>query len=172
MTSVAYEKGFVVYKTVLYSMLSDMVSGTFTIDPTNGYVNVKGGVKIPEMFTSFYFRFGEVTGDFDCTDCNITSLEGAPKKVGGSFYCSYANIESLEGAPKEVGGSFDCRGTSIVSLEGAPKEVGDYFDCAHTKITSLKGAPTKIGGNLICNYTQIDWPSEKIPESLRGKIEH
>ena len=32
------------------------------------------------------FYFGKVDGYFDCCGCNsLTSLEGAPKKIGGEF---------------------------------------------------------------------------------------
>ena len=33
-------------------------------------------------------RFGKVSGFFRCCDGNLTTLEGAPQKVGGDFYCS------------------------------------------------------------------------------------
>ena len=32
------------------------------------------------------FKFGRVGGDFDCRECtSLTSLEGAPKKIGGKI---------------------------------------------------------------------------------------
>jgi len=47
--------------------------------------------------TEYYdFIYGE---DFDVSECEITSLEGAPEKIGGSFYCSDNLISSLEGYP-------------------------------------------------------------------------
>ena len=53
-----------------------------------------------------------IKNDFSCSGCNsLTSLEGAPQKVGGDFSCS--------------------RCTSLTSLEGAPKEVCGYFYCKH-----------------------------------------
>jgi len=35
----------------------------------------------------FIIKFGKVKGDFNCSDNNLTSLEGAPKYVGWDFYC-------------------------------------------------------------------------------------
>ena len=73
------------------------------------------------------FKFGRVDGYFDCDGCtSLTSLEGAPQKVGRDFYCSNCtSLTSLEGSPQEVGGDFDCRMcTSLTSLEGAPKKIG------------------------------------------------
>ena len=48
----------------------------------------------------------EVTGNFDCRNRGINSLEGSPKSVGGSFWCDNNKLSSLEGSPKYVGGSF------------------------------------------------------------------
>ena len=50
----------------------------------------------------------KVNGNFNCSNNNLTSLEGAPKEVGGSCYCYENNLTTLEGAPKTVGGNFDC----------------------------------------------------------------
>ena len=62
----------------------------------------------------------------------LTSLKGAPVKVGGNFSCFECDgLASLEGAPREVGGSFDCYGCH--------------------KLTSLDGTPEKIGGKLYCH---------------------
>ena len=46
------------------------------------------------------FKFGRVDGYFDCDGCpSLTSLEGAPQKVGGNFYCSECtSLTSLKGA--------------------------------------------------------------------------
>ena len=48
------------------------------------------------------FKFGRVDGYFDCSDCSsLTSLEGAPQKVGGDFYCcNCPSLTSHEGVPK------------------------------------------------------------------------
>jgi hypothetical protein len=43
-----------------------------------------------------------VGGNFDCSDNQLTSLEGAPQEVGRDFYCSGNQITSLKGAPRSV----------------------------------------------------------------------
>lgn len=84
--------------------------GTWSINEETGLVDIDG---------SFYFgfkeltdlcglRFGKVTGAFDCSGNDITSLSGAPRWVGGSFWCNRNELSSLEGAPDWVGGDFDC----------------------------------------------------------------
>ena len=81
-------------------------------------------------------------GNFYCDYNQLTSLEGAPTKVGEYFDCSGNQLTSLKGAPSEVGKSFNCRNNKkLTSLEGAPSKVGGHFDCAGNQLTSLKGAP-------------------------------
>ena len=73
------------------------------------------------------FKFGRVDGYFDCDGCpSLTSLEGAPQKVGGSFICSDCHsLTTLEGSPQEVGRNFYCRNCpSLKSLEDATKKIG------------------------------------------------
>ena len=52
------------------------------------------------------FKFGRVDKNFICMKCpSLTSLEGAPQKVGGDFDCRMCtSLTSLEGAPKKIGG--------------------------------------------------------------------
>ena len=89
-----------------------------------------------------------IKNDFGCSYCtSLTSLKGAPQKVGGDFSCSRCtSLTSLEGAPKEVGRDFVCSNcTSLTSLNGAPKEVGGNFACNYcASLTSLEGAPKEL----------------------------
>ena len=54
----------------------------------------------------FICRFNRWKGNFNCSDSNLTSLEGAPREVGGGFDCCSNNLISLEGAPEKIGGDF------------------------------------------------------------------
>ena len=89
-----------------------------------------------------------IKNDFSCHDCtSLTSLKGAPQKVGRDFSCfNCTSLTSLEGAPQKVSGDFYCDDCdSLTSLEGAPKEVSGHFycdDCA--SLTSLEGAPKEL----------------------------
>ena len=92
-----------------------------------------GANKYVKSLTNGMFVWGEVTDYFYCAQCrNLTSLEGAPKKVGGTFDCCLCPLlKSLEGAPEEVGGDFMCHTcNSLKSLEGAPKKVSKSFECS------------------------------------------
>ena len=51
-------------------------------------VNCTGDVSVEniniESLTNGLFRWGDIRGNFNCEGCeNLTSIEGAPKKVGG-----------------------------------------------------------------------------------------
>ena len=129
-----------------------------------GEIDVDGSVVLTNNnFGEFpkYIQFNIVKRNFYCSYNKLTSLKGAPKKVGGDFECSFNNLTTLEGAPIEVGGRFDCSFNKIISLEGAPNIVDGYFNCTNNKLTSLKGAPKKVGGNFYCQdnatkFTEVD----------------
>lgn len=118
----------------------------------------------------------EVTGSFVCENNKLTSLVGAPRKVGGNvftrnnpfktlkgapeyvggdFYCTYAQIEDLSGAPKVVEGDFNCMGNEITSLRGAPEYVGGNFNCSNNMLEDLDCAPREVGGNFNCSHNSL-----------------
>ena len=62
-----------------------------------------------ECLTDGTFKWGTVEGWFDCSNCPITSLEGAPEEVGMTFDChKCTKLKSLKGAPETVGDNFNC----------------------------------------------------------------
>ena len=132
------------------------VRGTYEIDPKTLDINSNSDIEIINKdITEIpgYIHFGTIRGNFNCSNCNLTSLEGAPKEVGGDFGCAYCNsLISLKGSPKEVGGGFGCSYCdNLTSLKGAPKEVGGPFYCSWCRnLTSLKGAPEKVGESFSC----------------------
>ena len=124
-----------------------------------GLHDCNGDVKVEKDLVSpdgrLIIKFGVVNGDFDCNDVKLTSLEGAPQKVGGDFSCSYNKLISLKGTPKEVGGDFYCHNNKLTSLAGAPQEVVGSFWCDHNELTTLEGAPEKVNGNFGCYYNKL-----------------
>jgi hypothetical protein len=121
--------------------------GTWTLNPQTGLVDVKGDFDCSEHdLTDFKgIRFGVVSGSFECGKNQITSLEGAPQRVGGDFDCDYNQLTSLEGAPQEIWGHFYCQNNRLTSLVGAPQDVGGNFECGNNQLTSLEGAPQDVG---------------------------
>jgi hypothetical protein len=136
-------------------ILNMVVEGSYTIQ-SDGTVDVDGSVYIVGLgFKEIPVKFGKVTGNFDCSRNNLTSLVGSPQSVGGFFRCLFSNLTSLMGAPKSVGGGFYCDYNKITSLEGAPESVGGDFVCSRNQLTSLVGAPQFVGGNFYCHVNQL-----------------
>jgi len=73
--------------------------------------------------TKIPFKFGKVSGDFYCSDNQLTTLKGVPQNVGGDFYCSYNQLTTVEGAPQNVGGNFYYSGNPKLN----EKEVEQYL---------------------------------------------
>jgi hypothetical protein len=135
-----------------FRFLKDSIrrGGTFVVDE-NGLVNVEGDVNFyDQILEKIPVKFGVVTGDFNCPNNDLISLEGAPNSVGGGFKCSGNKLTSLKGVPTSLGGSFDCENNNLTSLEGAPQIIKGLFDCGRNKLTSLKGAPKETSGYFNC----------------------
>lgn len=70
-------------------------------------------------------NFNHVIGFFNCTNNNLISLKGAPKKVGGCFDCSNNKLKSLEYSPIEIGYDLSCMSNEIMSLKHFPTVKGN-----------------------------------------------
>lgn len=69
--------------------------GKFVNVTCNVWLNDLGLEKLP-------IKFGKVGGDFDCSNNNLTSLEGAPYRVGCEFYCNDNKKKFTEDYVKKV----------------------------------------------------------------------
>lgn len=107
------------------------VDNTWTLNPKTGLVDVYDGFDCSKQGLSDFkgVKFGVVNGGFYCLHNQLTSLVGAPQRVGLDFLCDNNRLTSLVGAPKTVGGSFDCGNNRLTSLEGAPRKIGWRLDC-------------------------------------------
>jgi len=134
--------------------IEDCIEGTYTLNADGSY-DVDGYVKLENLnLTKLPFKFGRVSGDFDCSNNKLTSLAGAPSSVGGYFNCSNNQLTSLVGAPKSVvGGGFYCNYNQLTNLEGAPSNVGGSFYCSDNKLTSLEGLG-KVKGNVYSDFSK------------------
>lgn len=113
-------------------------------------VDVDGSVYIHEKkIKEIPISFNKVTGNFKCTEINLTTLKGVPNEVGGDFNCSYNNLTSLEYSPTIVTGDFKCVANMITSLKGCPIRVND-FDCSNNKLESLDGCPQEVELGFVC----------------------
>ena len=106
--------------------------------------------------------FIKVTGDFNCSRNNLTSLVGAPQIVGGTFDCMMNKLTSLKGAPRTVGVSFDCSDNNLTSLEGAPETVNrGSFVCENNPLKTLKGISKNIGARILLPAQLNGWSMDK-----------
>ncbi len=131
--------------------------GTWKINRDTGLIDINGDFNCSSSGIKNFsgIRFGKVTGYFNCSYNNLTSLDGAPLEVGGNFYCYNNQLKNLEGAPKEAGKDFHCSYNKLTSLAGAPQSVGGDFSCHTNKLTSLVGAPKKVSGSFDCSYNKL-----------------
>ena len=150
--------------------LRNYLNGAYTINPITNLIDVNGhfvydnsGYKI----TNFAgIKFGNVTGNFNCYNNELTSLEGAPRRVDGFFSCAYNNLTSLEGAPYHVGNTFYCYNNKLTNLKYAPKVIGFDFDCSENNITTLKDIKDiKVGKRLKLKTGNLE-----IMWNIEGKI--
>jgi hypothetical protein len=149
---------------------TESLSGTYQI--VNGKINVVGDVDLRKDNLSngkIPFAFGKVSGDFDCGDIELTSLENCPEAVGGNFNINFNQLTSLAGAPKSIGGNFNCSNNELTSLTGAPETVGGGFSCADNRLTSLTGAPKLIDGNFYCADNRLT-SLTGAPDSVGGSF--
>jgi hypothetical protein len=127
---------------LLFESFNDIKSICEKYDIINYTINTDGSIDVDDdvdLYGKYLFRFplkfGRVTGDFDCTNNQLTTLEGSPKEVGGDFSCSTNRLTILDGGPREVGGSFYCNHNQLITLEGGPREVGGrFFSCGDNPI--------------------------------------
>ena len=87
----------------------------------------------------------DVNGSVDLSWCKLTELPLRFNKVTGYFDCSNNNLTTLKGCPKWIGGWFSCHDNQLTSLEFSPDYVGDYFSCSYNKLTD-NYCETEIGG--------------------------
>jgi hypothetical protein len=127
----------------------------YTINP-DGSVDVDGSVILSSYrFVKLPLKFGRVSGYFDCSDNQLTTLKGSPESVGGSFYCGYNQLTTLEGAPKMVGRDFYCDNNKLTTLKGSPERVGGSFLCRYNQLTTLEGSPREVGRDFNCMNNQL-----------------
>ena len=93
-----------------------------------GQINVDGDVNLSNKNltdSDMTAKFGRVTGNFECQNNKLTSLDFAPEFVGGVFDCSNNNINDFDNiAIKHIEGNFYAYGTDpdkLSKLKGIVK---------------------------------------------------
>jgi len=114
--------------------------GEWTVNPDTGLVDVNGRFEMNGVGAKDFkgIKFGTVLGGFDCSENELTSLEGCPIIADGGFRCYKNKLTSLVGGPKESKYSYHCGNNLLTSLEGIPTKIRGSFKCSVNQITSLK----------------------------------
>lgn len=124
----------------------------YTIN-SDGSINVFGNVDLSSLYlTELPLKFRKVTGWFDCSNNQLTSLAGGPEIVNSWFNCATNQLTNLKGSPQKVSGYFDCSDNQLTNLEGAPSVIG-HFSCSHNQLTSLVGV-SDVGSQDLGNGLQ------------------
>jgi hypothetical protein len=118
-------------------------------------VDINGDVDLVEA-TELPFKFGKITGFFDCFNYKLASLYNCPDYVGSYFECCSNNLTSLQYCPKYIGDDFHCYLSFAIS--------------AVSKITTVKELlDVQIIGNICMDIKLPTDPAYNILKKL-GKI--
>ena len=117
----------------------------YTIN-ADGSIDVIGDVFIGSI-KELPLIFNDVSGDFDCSGGELTTLKGCPRWIGGSFNCDFNNLTSLEFSPNYVGGWFSCEYNDLID-NYCETEIGGNF------YTSLDQDGLIHQGNKVTNYNE------------------
>lgn len=141
------------------------INDNLTVD-VDGSVDLsnQGLVEIP-------IQFGKVSGDFICSNNNLTSLKGCPKVVEEDYFCNDNQLTTLKGAPEIIEDSFYCERNNLLSLEGAPNQIKGNFYCAENSLTNLKGGPEYVGVVYYLKNNPIK-SFEFLPINVKVKFSH
>jgi len=116
---------------------------------SDGTVDVNGSVVLSRRrLKEMPLKFGTVSGDFICSGNVISTLFGAPYKVGKDFDCGVNQLIDLKYAPVEVGENFICSFNNLQELNGSPSVINGNFLAVSNMLTTLNGCPHKIHGDL------------------------
>jgi hypothetical protein len=132
----------------------------------------------------------KVNYGFYCNVNKLTSCVGITQDVGDDFYiCSNEELHSLMGVPKRINGTFSCDGMRISTLEGMPDYVSGDCDLSEVVMADMSGVPSTIVGELIMTgaivetlysphsisvggyvggYFELDGHIEEVREIFRG----
>jgi hypothetical protein len=150
-----FEKANVTDPIEIITKLNRYKKVKYTLNKDNS-IDVEGDVDLLHRnLTEMPVKFGKVTGNFNCSSNELTSLKGCPITVTGDFYCSFNKLTSLKHGPITVSGDFYCFRNQLTSLEHCPITVKRNFDCSINELTSLKGCPITIKRNFDCSINEL-----------------
>jgi hypothetical protein len=164
--------------------LDDVVEGEWELNP-KGEVIVKGDVDMSYLnLSDIPYKFKYISGYFNCSNNQLTTLKNAPKEIGGGFNGDSNNLKNIKYLPKcirylkeDIYSNYSFRANPLTTLEHIPKNIKDgciyfswsdemyeYFKCnldkihfwgsIHSYLDILVNVPESI--NYIKNYIDRD----------------
>ncbi len=137
---------------------------------------------------SLPLKFRNVSGNFNCSYNELTSLEGSPVSVGGWFNCPNNKLNSFKGCPTSVGGDFLCFKNNIRDFYGFPDfwegrlyldynplfEIYNLFECNNRCTELLNTTRTIIGDKIRVEgiLDVADAMNIKLPENWKEQIKN
>ena len=116
-------------------------------------------------FENIPIFFHIVKGDFNCSNNNLKSMDGAPL-ITDSFNCSNNIINSLYGSPETINGNFDISNNKINSISGGPVSIKGYFNFSNNNVMYIGEFP-KVNGEIIYTGNPIEEIINLFPEKDR-----
>lgn len=130
---------------------------------SDGSIDVDGNVYlINRGFTKLPLKFNKVSGVFDCSYNELTTLEGCPREVGNNFNCEHNNLVTLKGGPEFVDGYYKCSSNKLESLKYSPVRIERSLFCEGNNIKTLEGFPMIIKWSLNLRNNPISIIDESI----------
>ena len=120
--------------------IDDLLEGDEKVELS---VNVVGDVNLDSLkLTVLPFKFGRISGTFNCSFNKLLNTTNFPEYVGDEFYCYSSNIEDFKTMPKTVVGNINLGGNRIKSLKGwITKCDGVVLNLSSNKLINLKFYP-------------------------------
>lgn len=121
----------------------------------DGTIDVNGDVLLYNIgLSQFPLLFRNVSGCFDISNNNLTTLKGCPERIGGGFYVYNNKLTSLIDGPKYVGTHYNCCDNNLISLNFSPSIIYGTFYCDGNKLSTLEGCPSEVI-SFECGYNEL-----------------
>ena len=152
-----------------YGITNHTINSDGTVD-VDGDVNISSWLRLrKERLTKLPLKFGRVTGWFDCSGNQLTSLEGCPNWVGGDFYCQNNQLTNLIGGPEVVIDNYYADRNQINDFIGFPDDYEGYCSFDDNPVEDILDQFDYIIKWKIIKYIiefEAIWNGEVIPERL------
>ncbi len=118
---------------------------------SDGEIDIDGNVNLYKLgLSELPVKFGTVTGFFNVSFNNLTSLENMPYSVGDYFDVQVNKITSLENFPSFVDNDIFIGWNNLKNLNGLPKTINGTLDCSANMLKGLEGFPKYIRDSVSC----------------------